>query len=168
MNYFIISVSLGFLFLFNSCSDTSTGPLAPDNSRLTLIISRDDAPFQYYKMNVLTSFAFYDTTSNHTTCVFIASSDSIPGEVIIKYGAKRSGFYSWIGTATVSINMSSQSSQGPTEIWSSTSSGGTQVLTEGTKGDEVIGSFSGYFVCNMPTQKDSIFIEGYFETTVLQ
>lgn len=119
-------------------------------------------------MNLLTSYAVYDTTTKTISCIFIGADDAVPGEIKISIPGKYAGAYMWWGTATVSILMSSYIIKDQDEVWHSTGGGQTQFNGYGKIGEQMRGTFFGNFVRKSSPSRDSLFIEGAFETTIFQ
>ncbi len=168
MKITFFSISISILLLFNSCKESTTDSSFPIIQNLQLTITKNGISQPAMVMNLLTSYAVYDTTTKTISCIFIGTDDAVPGEIRISIPGKYAGAYMWWGTASVSILMSSSRVRDQNELWHSTGGGQTQFTGYGKIGEQIQGTFFGNFVRTASTSQDSLFIEGTFETTIFQ
>ncbi len=165
----ITIVSSILLLAINSCKDSSTESLFSNYGSMEVAITRNTNTHEEIVMNVLTSFAIYDSISDVSHIYFGNRSGKSPYEISVYFPGKYGGAYEWYGEKTsVTIMMNSYTNPNQKEEWHSTIYGNTMFAGFNKINEPIKGAFYGKFVRNNVTDIDTLYISGIFESTRLK
>jgi len=109
------------------------------------------------------SGATYDTTLRVTWCNVYGAPSNVPYSVNIWFPGAQQGTFAWTYALPLESYISIQLAYGQQSRLSSTTNGSTTVTSYGNTGEQVVGTFSGFFLER--SVYDTVAINGSFSIT---